>query len=250
MNAMGRAEQPDAQWYPDLVAAGDLAEALRRAVRDLGADSDLVLGGGRAVSAVVEGASPYRGSFLVVAGAGARRFDVTCWIDGVVMLDGSTGDLAEVAGAALAWRDGVPCEEIEQRYPFLTADEIADAHERGPQDPLSVRWRLLRRHWAQQGRFPETAAVLEIAFHVPQLRRLYPYTSHADVHFCTSTDFLAGRQLPYILPRPRERYYVRGPEPSTAIIGETRSATEALSLLLRHLQPGPFMVGPVGDRPS
>jgi hypothetical protein len=237
MRAVDSADRPDPRWYPDLVAAGGLAAALRGAARGPGVAGDLEVGGSRAVSAVVEGGSPHRGWLLVLAAAGTRRFDVTCRTGGVVMLDGSTGELADVAGAALAWRDGVPCSEIERRYPFLAADEIVEEHERGPQDPASVQWRLIRRHWAQDGRFPETVAVLEIAFHVPQLRRLYPYTSHADVHFSRGTDVLGGDDLPSMRPRPRERYYVWGPQPNTALLGETRSATEALSQLLRHLPP-------------
>jgi len=238
MSTMGSVERPDGRWYPDLVAAGDLSEALRRAIRGLDADGGVEVHGSRATSAVLDGVAPQRGSFLVLAAAGARRFDVSCWFHSVILMDGATDDLTLVAGAALAWRAGVSCAEIERRYPFLSADEIADAHDHGSQDPLSVQWRLKRRHWAQVGRFPETVALLEIAFHVPELRRLYPYTSHADVHFSTGPDVLTGRHLPHVRVRHGERYYVCGPAPDLAVLGETRSAAEALSMVLRHLPVG------------
>ncbi|MFF5234379.1 DUF6193 family natural product biosynthesis protein [Dactylosporangium sp. NPDC000521] len=64
-----------------------------------------------------------------------------------------------------------------------------------------------------------------------------PYTSHADVHFSAGATVSPPDPVPHIRPRPRERYYVFGPQLEPEFIGETRSATEALSLVLQHLQP-------------
>lgn len=81
-----------------------------------------------------------------------------------------------------------------------------------------------------------TGAVLEAAYEDPILRRLYPYTSHGQVHFSSTTRFPYEVAVPFVIPLPDGRFRVVRRDPSGEI-GEVPSAREAVALVVAHVPP-------------
>jgi hypothetical protein len=128
--------------------------------------------------------------------------------------------------------------------PFVHFGELAEAHERG--DAVAVKWRLLRQHADDLVR-----PLVQAAHTQPQLRMLFPFTSHQDLHFSRCTGYPYSRDLPFIQHLPGGRYLVAGPTRST-VIGEADDPAAAIALLVAALpaECGPAVVGTVDDLPK
>ncbi|MGW1728344.1 DUF6193 family natural product biosynthesis protein [Streptomyces sp. NPDC002306] len=124
---------------------------------------------------------------------------------------------------------------------------MAAARSRGPADAAEARWQSLRLSWQwmhaiHQARtpgrpYPGIVALLDAAAAQPRLRRLYPFNSHFTLHFSSSTSYpwvCAGS----IEPLHNGRFTVRRHTPYT-MTGQTRTAEEAVTLLLELLPTSP-----------
>lgn len=80
-----------------------------------------------------------------------------------------------------------------------------------------------------------TLAVLEAAHEDPVLRQMYPYTSHAHVHFSSTTRFPYEVALPFVMPLADGRFRVRGRH---AEIAEADTAAEAVAVVVAHVPAG------------
>ncbi|MFB7272581.1 DUF6193 family natural product biosynthesis protein [Streptomyces sp. NPDC056244] len=112
--------------------------------------------------------------------------------------------------------------------------ELAEAHERGPAEAVTVQWRLLLENLRQEAHqlnlARQTLALAEIASAEPGLRQLYPFTSHWSLHFTTCTGFPYSWDVPFVDPLSDGRYRVCGPSRGT-VIGEVDTAGHAIALV-------------------
>lgn len=179
-------EFPELAWlYPEVVRAGSLAAALRRAAAEIGGDvGDVTANESNPLSyAGVASVVPAREALGVSVGHVERYFSVGGWGQGVELLTGSTGDLAEVARLAQAWRTGRPLVEIRRLVPFVRVSERALAHERGPEHVVAYQWRQLFADVEERADWPEFGELVRAAYGEPRLRQLYVYTSHWSIQF-------------------------------------------------------------------
>jgi hypothetical protein len=239
MRSLNRDEDPDERFYPDLLAAGSLADLLRQFLSSDGLRIGDDLG---RWSAVVTGDLADRDDFRVYISADERAFGVAGWSRGVMLINGDTDDLAEVCAAVRAWHAGAALAEIGARCSFLPISGLALAHERGPAAAVAWNWKLLRESWQGDEHAACVVELIEAAFAVPELRQLYAYTSHFDLRFSTCTGFPFSRDVPHISPRD-EGFVVC--HPGGKPIGVTDNARQAVALLVRHLPPdlGPAVAG-------
>ena len=166
------------------------------------------------------------------------------------------GQLAAAIRAAAAWRRGASLDEIQQAAPFVEYKDLART-QRGPADAVAEKWRWLRHHWGRDDRFPFVADLIEAAYAVPQLRQLYPYTSHFTLQFSTCTVWPYSGDIPCIQPAPQDKVYmlhqcdgyVLRNRLMGDVIGEADDAENAITILLAHLPAnvGPAVTGTADD---
>ncbi|MER6758466.1 DUF6193 family natural product biosynthesis protein [Micromonospora echinofusca] len=248
-------EFPEMAWlYPEIVRAGSLAAALRRAAAEIGVDvGDVTANESNPKSyAGVASAVPEREALGVSVGHVERHFSVGGWGQGVELLTGSTDDLAEVARLAQAWRTGRPLVEIRRLAPFVRVNERALAHERGPEHVVAYQWHQLFADVEEQADWPEFGDLVRAAYDEPRLRQLYAYTSHWSIQFSTCTGYpfshggvphlhAARGQLPYRVVSPRG-----------VLVGETTTPQDAVALAVRCLsdETGPAVSGAAAVAPA
>lgn len=85
--------------------------------------------------------------------------------------------------------------------------------------------------------FPGIVSLLEAAAAQPQLRRLYPITSHFALLFSSSISYPWSVEAGSIEPLCNGRFEVRRRSPFT-VIGEVGTAEEAVALVLELLPTG------------
>lgn len=122
------------------------------------------------------------------------------------------------------------------------------ARVRGPADVVEAHWQSLRLSWQWRHavhqvrspgrRYPGIVPLLEAAAAQPQLRRLYPFTSHFILLFSSSTSYPWNAQAGSIEPLRNGRFRVRRRGPFT-VVGEVATAEEAVALVLELLPTGP-----------
>jgi hypothetical protein len=241
-------DEVDAALYPDLAAAGGLQAALEKAAADLALDAGELLGGTGDMTEASGAAAGRRQPLTVQLGSAERRFTVRGWSRGVELVRGETADLAEVARAAAAWRSGASLRELRGLCPFLDIGELAEAHERGPAEAVTVKWRQLREALREPVPFPQVRDLVDVAFAEPRLRQLFPFTSNWSLHFTTCTGFPYTWVVPFVDPLKDGRFRVCGPSRGT-VIGEAASAEDAVALVVAHLPAdiGPAVAGTARD---
>src|SRR5262249_7126818 len=170
--------------YPELASHGQLARAIQAAAAELAIDLGSVPSAESDPRrwARVDSTTPDREPMRIGIGAVERWFLVSGWSRGVELVSGATRDLEEVVRAAAAWRSGASLNEIEDAASFVKVSTLARAHERGPGDAVAEQWRLLRARWkTDDDRFRFVVDIIEAAYAAPELRQLFPYTSHATL---------------------------------------------------------------------
>jgi hypothetical protein len=188
--------------YPDVTAAGGLVSAMKKAAK-------LGMGEIWPVSSVTDdviGIGTARGSLSVVPATEERLFRVRVHIPGIIWGTpgftweiGSTDNLGLLVEAVVAWREGVPFDELAARFTFLELDEFARALERG--EPTSLQWANLlstefhRRQWNLLRRL-HTDEVL---------RHMFPTISHGAVRLCV--DLFDGTSRQVLVYEPDEERY-------------------------------------------
>lgn len=203
------------------------------------------------VASTVSGRAPC----FVFIGSESRWFNIHGLHQGVQLLSGSTSDLGELARAAAGWRSGARLREIQKAAPFIKVSELAEAHERGPAEAVTVQWRLLLESLRQKAdRLPlarQTLALAEMAATEPKLRQLYPFTSHWSLHFTTCTGFPYSWDVPFVDPLRDGRYRVCGPSRGT-VIGEADTVAAAIAMVVAALPAncGPAVAGTANDQRS
>ncbi|GAA1710432.1 hypothetical protein GCM10009745_68050 [Kribbella yunnanensis] len=242
-------ERPNPDLYPDLAAAGSLAAALEQVADEMGLDlGEVERSNSDPNWATVTGAAPGLEYYSIWLAAQERRFLIEGWSRGVSLIHGTTDDLHAVTKAAAAWRTGATLRELRDLCPFITFNELAEAHERGPADAVTMMWRLVREEMAEDIPFPAVRDLVEAAYAEPKLRQLYPVTSHWSLHFSTCTGFPFTWVVPFVDPLRDGRYRVCGPHRGT-VVGEADTAEQAIALVVGHMPSdiGPAVVGTADD---
>ncbi|MEU3727748.1 DUF6193 family natural product biosynthesis protein, partial [Streptomyces sp. NPDC031705] len=119
--------------------------------------------------------------------------------------------------------------------------DLAAAHRRGPAAAVEAKWEALARYWRWMaghrrqalrpgGAYPGACALVEAARAVPELRRLYPFTSHLILKFSSTTTFPYDVRLPSVEPLADGRFRVRRHLRGAPVIGEPATPGEALAL--------------------
>jgi hypothetical protein len=193
--------------------------------------------------AVVPSATPHREGLVVNAWYVQRRWAINGSGQGKLLIGGNTQDLAEVARAAQAWRDGVPLTDIQQVAPFVELTGRFEVPDQNPDQVVVSEWQYLRKG-AQDSDWPEHRALIEAAYAEPKLRQLYSYTSHWSLRFSTTTRFPFSPDVVCLEASQRGAYVVRA-RCMGEILGETDTANEAVALAVRHL---PADLGPAVSR--
>ncbi|WP_144069947.1 DUF6193 family natural product biosynthesis protein [Nonomuraea indica] len=233
---------PDpADLYPDVAAIGSLAAALQKAAIEHGFELGAVAANEREplLYARVPSTTPLRDALEVHAGHIERYWSISGWGRGIELVSGTAQELSEVAKAAREWRDGTPLRGIQRSTPFVELCRLAEAAEQGPTQTVSEQWLWMRQD-AEEAPWPEYRALIEAANAEPQLRQLFPYTSHWSLRLSAIAGFRFSADV-LCLEAHRGSGYVVKASWQGAVLGETTTAQEAVSLAVGHL---PTDIGP------
>lgn len=227
---------PDpADLYPDVVRRGSLAAALQASAAEQGLSLGDVTANEMAPLryAGIPSTTALRQPLGVSAGHRERYWSIEGWGEGICLVSGHTTDLAAVARAAHAWREGLPLREMRRHAPFVELSRRADAAAQGPAEVVAAEWQELRDD-AAKADWPEYLALIEAAYAEPRLRRLYPYTSHWTLRFSTTTGMPFSPDLVCLSASRGNDFSVR--ESWTGqVLGQTATAAEAVALAVGRL---------------
>ncbi|MFD0339867.1 DUF6193 family natural product biosynthesis protein [Streptomyces sp. NPDC127117] len=238
--------------YPDVAARGSLAAALQAVAEECGFAVSVTSPDSSPLShAAAESGLPYRKALIVSSWVAERRWSVRGEepFEGSAVIRGDTDDLAQVAGAARAWQDGVALGDIRQAAPFVRLTGRFEVPEPDPVRLTESEWQRMRTEAGEQDR-PAYQALIEAAYAEPVLRRLYPFTSHWTLRFSTTTRpnlTLIGPCL--LADRVEQGYTVSKGFTGTGLPAEAATAQEAVAAAVRHLpeDPGPVTFGAIRD---
>ncbi|MEU9731364.1 DUF6193 family natural product biosynthesis protein [Streptomyces sp. NPDC048002] len=147
------------------------------------------------------------------------------------MATGDTDDLSRAAGATDSWLRAGPVRELVAQWPYLRTWELAEAHERGEAEAVSVRWRLMRESTAR-GQEHARHALVEAAFEQPRLRALSPGRSIYWLTFSRRAAPPICHDLPKAMPAKDGRYRVHVPGSPAR---DAATAAEAVAMMVAAL---------------
>ncbi|MER6197440.1 DUF6193 family natural product biosynthesis protein [Streptomyces sp. NPDC001586] len=220
-----------AEFYPDVVRAGSLRQALQAAADRAGHALTIGLMPPPGWRHTVARARSGDRSVIVSMTLGRRSFAVNCRTDGARTAHGNTTDLSEAAGATHSWLLGLPVPDLVARWSFLGSGEPSEAD--GPGDAVSVKWRRLRASAASPP-YASLYELVEAAFTEPRLRALSPRTSHDWLRFSRRATAPLCTDLPMVRATGNGRYHVRT---HGGLLHDTTGTAETIALILDHL-PG------------
>jgi hypothetical protein len=230
-----------AELYPDIVAAGSLAEVVRQAVPDHDL-ADLVSEDQGSSARVKRG---NRGAEVSLA----REWPVFYFSltqDGRELLANAHEDIGAVGGAIATWVEGATVSQVHEAYPFVPVNDWALAYEDGRavefewerildnDRPISTRPLDLAppQRPARRGH-PLVEAMLEAAARQPVLRQLYPVFDHGYFSFSRCTGYPPTFVGPSIDVSPKGTYRV---EYNSRL--EFGTAEEAVREVVSRMPPG------------
>lgn len=239
--------RPDpAVLYPDVVARGSLAEALRAEAQGrLGTSPVTPEDCTPLIFADVASTVPHREPLEIRASWSERRWSIRGKerYEDATLFDGGTDDLAELVRAAQAWRDGASLTDIRRAAPFVHLTGRCEVPDGDPGRMVEAEWQFMRRQ-AEELEYDWQAtyqALIEAAYAEPALRALYPFTSHWALRFSGTTR--PGLKIvgPSLCANGDGTYGL-GRGFMTMDVGTFSTPQEAVALAVRHLPAG---LGPV-----
>ncbi|MER7109303.1 hypothetical protein [Streptomyces sp. NPDC000229] len=170
--------------YPDMTASGGLGPAMKEAATLRGCDIGLSPWDTDVVR--IETA---RGFVSVDPATDERLFRVGVHIPGFTWEIGATDDLGLLVEAVAAWREGMPFEELEERFEFMDLEELARALEAG--EPTSLQWSDLLSSDFYRGQWN-----LLRRLHADEvLRNMFPIVTHGAVRLRVDPLDTTSRQV-------------------------------------------------------
>lgn len=162
---------------------------------------------------------------------------------------GSTDNLSDVAQAIYVWiKEIASIQTMQIRFKFFAPTEAGKAHKAGTY--VEYKWQVLKAYWEEtekymQESFPSPTPLIEAAMQRPELRMLFPFTSHNELCFSRTTGFpFTTHDCPHAIPLGNGRFRAY----SAKFIGEG-TINEVIEMLVNHLPPncGPAVNGPAYD---
>ncbi|MFI6940945.1 DUF6193 family natural product biosynthesis protein [Streptomyces sp. NPDC050418] len=189
-------------YYPDIVEAGGVREALASLSREGGNHLTLSAHNPENNWSIATFASP-RGDMRVNLGTNARRFSITLSSGGrgFVWACGSTDDLPSVAEVMKSWKSGLDLRGLRQKFPFMQSDRLSQAYEDG--NPEEVQWDIL----INDPNFSGYRDLLLALREKPTLRELFPFISHWTLGL-RRADGSETENVLWIRPRPNGAFTV------------------------------------------
>jgi hypothetical protein len=226
------AEEPGL--YPEIAEAGSVADAIERAAQEHGIGLTNLTGPRELASSPHAAVEVDDGYMSVNVGVRERAFIVEGWRRGVRLCWGVTPNPSEVVSALLAWRDGANLADTRTASQFLTFDELSQAHERGPEHAVARKWQIL----LDRSELVHTQPLIEAAFAVPELRELFPFTSHWELHLSRCTGFPYTSDVPFMDPGRHGTIRVALPANPEELLGDVTDPAAAAALVAEHLPAG------------
>jgi hypothetical protein len=223
-------------FYADLVALGGLANALQSAFREIG--SSLTVSALDKSIDFLAFASVKLGSRFsqVYIAALERLFLFDFWARGVMLAQGQTPHLTEMARAIDRWvASRCTTSDLAADFKFVAIEKKAAGYERG--EEVEERWQSYRESIG----FPELETFVEAASRRLQLRQLFPYTSLNAFGFSRCTGYPFTHDTPFVRPVQGQYEVVSA---SGKVLGRG-NADEAADLVVVNLPPncGPAVAG-------
>lgn len=246
------------KFYPDIVAAGNLATALQAAIDDISSllhVSDLSL-------ALQAESRPTTLPFAYARVEAGRRFSqlfiaekerlFICdfWGLGVELAHGATINIVDIARAIDMWlTTNVSSSELKTAFSFVHPEKAASFFEAGGE--VEWKWRCLDESIANH--LPELVSFFEIAKNTQVLRMLFPYTSLNMFCFSRCTGYPYSNDCPCVIPVFTDKGSVAKPSRYKVCLRQINlgegDANEAAQLVLRNLPKdiGPAVPGTADD---
>lgn len=231
--------------YPDLKEAGGLRNVLQTTLTAIGSAlrvSGLEEAVNFVVYARVESGSRFSQVYIA---AEERLFLFDFWSRGVMLGQGQTADLADMARAIDRWvGSGCTTAELDSEFAFVNVEPSAAAYERG--EEVEYRW---QHYLANIGdSFPELVAFVQAASRQRELRQLFPFTSLNRFCFSRCTGYPFIGDTPYVWPQQDGQYEVFSPDGQVLGRGD---AEAAVRLVVEHLPAncGPAVPGTAKNVP-
>lgn len=225
------AKQIDADLYPEVSAAGSLANALGQALLKIGSPLEATSTVPFLPFARVGGESRFCQMYVV---ARERLFSFDFWTMGVSYGKGLCSDLNEAAHAIHFWITEAPdIPAMQNRFSFFVPSEQALADEAGK--AVDHQWAGLLTRWSKPPDATHPTSPLRLiqaASQQAKLRQLFPFTSMNSLHFSRTTGYPFTSDCPFAIPIGDDRFraYSSGGEP----IGEG-NVDEVIAMLIANL---------------
>ncbi|MGP3633591.1 DUF6193 family natural product biosynthesis protein [Streptomyces sp. 24-1644] len=228
--------------YPDVAARGSLGAALRAEAEEGGFVLPLTaLESGSLTHAIVRSTLPHRRPLHVNGGSFERQWSIwgTDSYQDVALVKGDTDDLAQVAGAALAWHEGEPLSDIPLAAPFAQLTGRFEVPDNDPVRMVASEWQLMRTEATEPERpWHASPPLVEAAHAEPALRGLYPYTSHRVLRFSTATRPGLSDVGLCLIEHDVDQFVVSTDFLGRNVLARAATAQEAVAAAVRHLPPG------------
>ena len=158
-----------------------------------------------------------------------RLFLVDFWAHGVYLANGAFKQHEIAAQAICCWtRERVGTKELASRFPDLSIVPKAAAFEEGRE--VDEEW----KSYLEKPR-PGFDAIIRAAAAQPELRMLFPFTSHLVLCFSRCTGYPYTDDCPMIAPAGSGRYQVMLRNGTTS---PPLGAEDAVRLVIANLPPG------------
>jgi hypothetical protein len=219
--------------YPDVEAAGSLAEAVQAALAALGSDLQVTGWPHASSQPFAYARAEVGGRFCQIKLAKNERvFLSDFWDQGVCLAHAQSQSLGEIAGAISYWIAGGPHAPLAGALPCLQFNAQAQVHEAGAAAEVEARWTEIRDYVRR--RMPKLSPLVEELADIPAVRALYPYTSLHWICLSRCTGYPFSGDCPNAACTGDSLYEV---QLDRTPLG-TGSAAEAARLVAAHLPPG------------
>jgi hypothetical protein len=199
-------QQINQRLYPDVVESGGLSEALAKAMADLPGALRVSTLENSSTYARVADESRFSQMYIALE---ERLFLFYFGSEGVGYGNGKSSILTDAAQAIHFWITEKPSIAVmERRFEIFKPSEAGKAHETG--QFVEYQWDSLLYRWRQrEGDSPycwSPLPVIQAARKRPELRQLFPFTSHANLCFSRTTGFPYTDDCPHTMLTGDGRY--------------------------------------------
>lgn len=144
--------------------------------------------------------------YASVVGHPHSRVGINFWAQGVEYARGEA-ELEHVGTAIIAFLvEEAPLRNMTSRFPWFEPLKGASAHEQGATTFVNYKWSSIEEGWrgGMSHYYPLASRwlvpLIQGASTRPELRQLFPFTSHFSLHFSRTTGYPFSRDCPFAEP--------------------------------------------------